>query len=432
VRGLSLHHKVLLGLILGAVLGAAANGAGERSEATRAGVAFAADAVAYPIGQIFLRLLFLVVVPLVFASLAGGVAGLGDLRKVGAIGARTLAFFFLSTAFSVLAGMLLMQTFQPGAGFDPAVRADLMRSFGGDAASLRRAADTGSTGSTIEIANRFLDMILPRNILAAVVEMQMMPLIVLSLCFGAALTLVRPDRRAAMTIWLESLSDAMVAIVGYVMKLAPPAVFCLVFAVVAKFGTELLQKLAYYVVLVLSAYLLQLFVLYPILLRWLARRRPLEFLRACIPVMVTAFSTSSGSATLPTSLRVAQQDLAIRSSVAGFVLPLSATMNKNGTALFEGALVLFLAQVFGIHLSIPELALVLFLCLLSAIGAAGIPGGVLPLLMGTLAQVGIPPDGIAIILGVDRVLDMGRTVVNVTGDLVCASYIERVEASREA
>jgi DAACS family dicarboxylate/amino acid:cation (Na+ or H+) symporter len=165
-----------------------------------------------------------------------------------------------------------------------------------------------------------------------------------------------------------------------------------------------------------------------VLLRSLARRRPVEFLRTCIPVMVTAFSTSSSNATLPTSLRVAQKELGIRPTVAGFVLPLGATMNMNGTALFEGALVLFIAQIFGIDLPIGKQILVVLLCVFSAIGAAGVPGGSLPLVMIVMAQVGVPADGIAIVLGVDRLLDMGRTVINVMGDVVCSAYIERVEA----
>jgi DAACS family dicarboxylate/amino acid:cation (Na+ or H+) symporter len=170
--------------------------------------------------------------------------------------------------------------------------------------------------------------------------------------------------------------------------------------------------------------------LYPVLLAVLARRSPVEFLKRAAPIMITALSTSSSNATLPTALRVAKESLGIRPQVAGFVLPLGATMNMNGTALFEGAVVLFVAQVFGIELSLQQQLLVVAMCVLTAIGAAGVPGGSLPLLMGVMAQVGVPPEGIAIVLGVDRVLDMGRTVVNVMGDQVCAAWIERGEAAR--
>jgi DAACS family dicarboxylate/amino acid:cation (Na+ or H+) symporter len=423
-----LHHKILLGLVLGAVAGIAANRLAASGEGAQQTVAFLADAVAHPIGQVFLRLLFLVVVPLVFASLATGVANLGDLKKLGRIGARTMGFFFLTTAFSAVLGILLIESFRPGVGFDAQTRESLMRAFGGEAARVQAAAPTGQTQGALAIANLVLDAFLPRNIIEAVVKMQMLPLITLALLFGAALTAIASERRAAMVRWLETIAEAMVGIVGFAMKLAPYAVFCLIFSVVARFGLELLQKLAFYLILVLAAYAVQLFVLYPVLLRALARRRPVEFLKTCIPVIVTAFSTSSSNATLPTSLRVAQQDLGIRPTVAGFVLPLGATMNMNGTALFEGALVLFIAQIFGIEMPLTKQILVVLLCVFSAIGAAGVPGGSLPLVMIVMAQVGVPPDGIAIVLGVDRLLDMGRTVINVMGDVVCSAYIERVEA----
>lgn len=423
-----LHRKVLIGLVAGAVVGVVANQIAAGSPAAKEKIAFVADAIAHPIGQIFLRLLFLVVIPLVFASLTVGVAGLGDLKHLGRLGWRALLYFFLTTAVSVLMGMSLMRTFEPGVGFDAATRAELQQSFSADAARLATTANLGATKTTLETANQFLDMFLPRNVLRAVVEMQMLPLIVFALLFGVALTMLAAPRRDAMVAWLETVGEAMVRIVGIAMKLAPYAVFCLVFSVVAKFGHGLLEKLALYVGLVLAAYLVQVFVMYPVLLTVLARRRPFEFLKGALPVMITAFSTSSSNATLPTSIRVSTTDLGIRPRVAGFVLPLGATMNMNGTALFEGALILFIAQIFGVELSLWQQILVVFLCVFSAIGAAGVPGGALPLIMTVMAQVGIPPDGIAIVLGVDRLLDMGRTVTNVLGDLVCAAWIERVEA----
>ncbi|MFN0006833.1 MAG: dicarboxylate/amino acid:cation symporter [Planctomycetota bacterium] len=427
-QGRPLHQKILAGLVLGAVVGAVANSISARSDSAKSAVEFLADAIAHPIGQVFLRLLFLVVVPLVFASLATGVANLGDLRKLGRIGARTMAFFFLTTAFSAVLGIFLMDAIRPGSGFDAGTRETLMRTFAGDAAKYQAAAPIGQTQGVLGIVNLVLDSFLPRNILDAVVKMQMLPLIALALLFGAALTAMSKDRREPMVRWLETVAEAMVGIVGFAMKLAPYAVFCLIFSVVARFGLELLQKLALYVAIVLAAYVVQLFVLYPVLIRALSGRRPVEFLKKCIPIMATALSTSSSNATLPTSLRVAEKDLGIRPTVAGFVLPLGATMNMNGTALFEGALVLFVAQVFGIELSIQKQVLVVLLCVFSAIGAAGVPGGSLPLIMIVMAQVGVPPDGIAIVLGVDRILDMGRTVVNVMGDVVCSAYIEKSEA----
>lgn len=459
------HNKILIGLGAGALCGVLANALTRDSAAAKGALGVAIDSVAHPIGQVFLRLLFVVVIPLVFASIAVGVASLGDLKRLGSMGARTLVFFLLTSAASAALGLTALNVVKPGVGFDPATVAELQAKYAGDTASYRAKGAGESSGDLVvrvdrlgqrvaELGKRIddpsttppvpaaptllarvtqiLDMFLPRNVLLATVEMQMIPLIVFALIFGAALTRIEAKKREAMVSWLEALGDAMVTIVGFAMKLAPYAVFCLIFGVTARFGLGLLQKLGLYFILIFACYLVQLFVLYPVLLSMLARRNPWDFLRRAMPVMVTAFSTSSSSATLPTSLRVARESLGIRPQVAGFVLPLGATMNMNGTALFEGAVVLFVAQVFGISLGLDAQILVVGMCVLTAIGAAGVPGGALPLLMGVMAQAGVPPDGIAIILGVDRLLDMGRTVVNVMGDQVCAAYIEDVESRRGA
>jgi DAACS family dicarboxylate/amino acid:cation (Na+ or H+) symporter len=426
------HLRVLLGLASGAIAGIGANALALRLPGAARVIGVLADAVAHPIGQLFLRLLFLVVVPLVFASLACGVARLGDPRRLGTIGLRTLALFLLTTAFSVVLGLGVMRAFAPGVGFDEEVRSGLMRSFGGEAAKMMEKAPHLASEGLLAAVNQILDMLLPRNVLDAVVRMQMLPLILFALIFGCALTSVEGERRERFLTVLDTVSDAMVWIVALAMRFAPAAVFCLIFAVTARFGAQVLARLALFVVLVLACYLVQLLAFYPVVLRFLARRRPYEFLGRALPVIVTAFSTSSSNATLPTTLRVAQKELGIRPSIAGFVLPLGATINMNGTALFEGAVVLFVGQVFGVELSLVDQLVVVLLCVVSAIGAAGVPGGSLPLLMVVMSQVGVPPEGIALVIGVDRLLDMGRTVINVTGDLVTAACVETSEARRDA
>jgi DAACS family dicarboxylate/amino acid:cation (Na+ or H+) symporter len=465
--GGSSHNKILIGLGAGAVAGIAANALTQDAPQAKAALDVAIDSVAHPIGQIFLRLLFVVVMPLVFASIAVGVSSLGDLRKLGRLGARTLLFFIATSGASAVLGISALRLVQPGTEFPQETVAELQAKYAGDTAAIAAKSTTEFQGDLIQRVdklgkavekrqsddqrdastpapppkpaagptllarvNQILDMFLPRNLGVAVVEMQMVPLIVFALVFGAALTMIGAQRRETLNSALEGLAEAMVTIVGFAMKLAPYAVFCLIFGVTARFGLGLLQKLGIYVVLILACYVIQLVVLYPVLLTVLARRNPWEFLKRAMPIMVTAFSTSSSSATLPTSLRVASESLGIRPQIAGFVLPLGATMNMNGTALFEGAVVLFVAQVFGIDLSLQQQIVVVALCVLTSIGAAGVPGGSLPLLMGVMAQVGVPPDGIAIVLGVDRLLDMGRTVTNVMGDQVCAAYIETVESRR--
>ncbi len=421
------HWKILIALILGALIGTLVNIGIEGNNNWKEIVSSIIDTTAHPIGQIFLRILFIVVVPLVFASLASGVAGLGVLSKLGRLGGRTFLMFFATSAFSATIGIIFLGIVRPGDGFDPAARDILMKSYASQAVEIQSKVGTVVPTGALAIVNQLLDMFIPRNIVKAIVNMEMIPLIVFSLLLGASLTKITEEKRLAFIKWLDAITDAMITIVGFAMKLAPLAVFCLIFSVTARFGLELLQKLGIYVSIVLVSYSIVIFVFYPIILKILTNRKPFVFLRDAMPIMVTAFSLSSSNGTLPTTIRVSETTLGIRHKIASFVLPLGATMNMNGTALFEGAAVLFIAQVFGIELSISQQILVVALCVISAIGVAGVPGASLPLLMIVMAQVGVPPEGLAIILGVDRILDMGRTVVNVTGDVVCAAYVNEVE-----
>ena len=418
------HWSILGALVAGAFAGILANEFCAASESRRATLAWVSDWIAYPIGQVFLRLLFLVVVPLVFAALAASVARLGDLGALGRMGLRTGLFFLLTTAFSVALGLGAMHLVAPGRGFDAAMRTELMQAFAGEAEALQSKAPVARAAGATATVNLVLDLFLPRNMVGAIAQMQMLPLIAFALLFGAGVGVQSVERRDRVVQALDAVADAMVWIVGVAMRLAPVAVACLIFVATSRFGLGLLGKLSLFVALVMALYAVQLFALYPLLLAALVRRAPLAFLRGCVPIMATAFSTSSSNATLPTSIEVCERNLGIRPAVASFVLPLGATVNMNGTALFEGCVVLFVAQVFGVDLSLAQQALVLVLCVLSAIGVAGVPGGSLPLLMIVMAQVGVPAEGIALVLGVDRLLDMGRTVVNVMGDVVTAAYVE--------
>jgi DAACS family dicarboxylate/amino acid:cation (Na+ or H+) symporter len=418
------HWRILLGMTLGAVVGLSAN-AWSQGDASRARVIeWIGDWIAYPLGQVFLRLLFLVVVPLVFAALAASVARIGTSGVMGRMGLRTAVLFLLTTGFSVVLGLAAMHLVAPGRGFDPATSEALLSAFSGEVQALAGKAPAATVEGAKGVVNLVLDMFLPRNMLAAITQMQMLPLILCSLLFGAAIGVQTLQRRERVVAGLDAVSDAMVWIVDRAMRLAPVAVACLIFVSTSRFGLPLLGKLSAFVGLVIGLYLVQLFVLYPVLLAVLAGRAPAPFLRRCLPILATAFSTSSSNATLPTSIEICERDLGIRPAVASFVLPLGATVNMNGTALFEGCVVLFVAQVFGVELSLAQQAVVVVLCVISAIGVAGVPGGSLPLLMGVMAQVGVPVEGIALVLGVDRLLDMGRTVVNVMGDVVTAACVE--------
>lgn len=417
---MKLHSKILLGLVVGLIAGILTNQF--LGESTHPGLEFFIANVTDPIGQIFLRLLFMIVVPLVFASLALGVANLGDLGTLGKIGIRALIYFLVLTTIATLIGLALVQIFHPGKGFDPAVQSRLMELYGESSSKvIDRSKEIQFTLMT------FVDMILPRNILRAIVDMQMLPIILLSLLFGIMLTKIKPPEVDSMKRGLTGLNEFSVRIVDMAMQIAPFAVPCLIFGVSARFGFEILKPLGMYVILVFTGYLIHLVVVYSILLRTIASVNPWKFFKAIKPIMITAFSTSSSNATLPTTIRVSEEELHISPKIAGFVLPLGATANMNGTALYEGLTVLFIAQIFGVDLSLTQQAMVVVMTVLTAIGTAGVPGGSLPLIVLVLQSVGVPPEGIGIILGVDRILDMGRTVLNVTGDVTAAAYIAKTQ-----
>jgi DAACS family dicarboxylate/amino acid:cation (Na+ or H+) symporter len=371
------------------------------------------------VGQIFLRMLFMVVVPLVFTSLALGVAGLGDLRRLGRIGGRTLAFFLGTTALAAVIGLTLSNLIRPGDAIDPAVRAALLVEFGGAASERLEVAGAFGIQTFVEIV--------PRNPVAAAAGGDMLAVIFFALVFGVAVTRLPADARATLVRGLDATARAVTEMIGFAMRLAPYGVAGLIFAVTARFGFDVLASLGLYVVAVLGGLALHQFGVIGLLARGLAGIAPAEFYRRARTLMLTAFSTSSSNATLPTTIRTAEEGFGVPREVAGFVLPLGATMNMNGTALFEGMTVLFLAQAFGVELSLGTQAVVVAMTVLTAIGAAGVPGGSIPLMAMILDMVGVPPEGIALVLGVDRILDMARTVPNVTGDLLASLVVARAE-----
>ncbi|MEX1999157.1 MAG: dicarboxylate/amino acid:cation symporter [Gemmatimonadales bacterium] len=417
---MQLHNKILLGLFVGAVAGVTAN----TLAADAVWLNWIIDNVANPVGQVFLRMLLMTVVPLVFASITLGVAGIGNIKHLGGIGGRTLAYFLFSTTVSVVIGLTLVNTFHPGAGLDPALRQQLMDTY--------QTQTEGLQQREVALDVSLLVNMVPRNAVQAAANMDMLAVIFFSIVFGAALTLISKDRAAPMLRLLEALGDVVIKIIDFAMKLAPYGVFGLIFVVTSRFGWNVLGELGGYVAIVVAGLFIHGAVGLSLFVKFFARRSPLEFWKKIRAVMVTAFSTSSSNATLPTSIKVAEEELGISPKVAGFVLPLGATMNMNGTSLYEGITVLFLAQVFGVDLNVGQQLVVLLLSVITAVGAAGVPGGSLPLIMVMLATVGVPAEGIGIILGVDRILDMCRTTVNVAGDLSAAAYIDRIERRPEA
>ena len=420
-KGIPLHTKILIGFVVGGAAGITANQLATGGALRYSALEWFVTNVTAPIGQIFLNLLFMVVIPIVFCSLSLGVARLGNVGKLGRLGGKTFGYFLVTTTISIVMGVTMVNVLRPGEGFDPETQRALMERFGGQAE--QRAAIAGGRNFWPDI----LVGMVSRNPIRDAAETQMLPVIVFAILFGLALTMI-PRGRAEPTIKvLGGIGDAMVVIVGFAMRIAPIAVPALIFDVTALFGWEVLKQLSFYVILVLVGYLLHTFGTYSIFLKIFAGYSPGRFFKKMIPVMVTAFSTSSSNATLPTTIKTSEEELGVPSEIAGFVLPLGATTNMNGSSLFASVVVLFVAQVFGVELSLGTQLLVVLLSLFTAVGAAGVPGGAIPLLVVVLETVGVPGEGIALIIGVDRILDMGRTVVNVTGDAAVACLVAKSE-----
>lgn len=378
--------------------------------------------VTRPVGQVFLRLLFMLVVPLVFSALALGVVGLGDLRRLGRLGLKTLAYTVAVSTVAVFLGIFLVNAFRPGEGMSEDLRMRLTRGAAERAAGL--VAVSAPRGG-IEL----LVQIVPDNPIRAAANGDMLAVIFFSLLVGIGLAVTPTDGARQLRQTLEGLYDVTLRLVDLVIALAPVGVAALLFTLTAELGYEVLGQLARYVAVVLAALAIHQFVVYSMALRWLGGMSPGRFFRATQEAMLTAFSTSSSNATLPTALRVAEENLRLPREVSRFVLTLGSTANQNGTALFEGVTVLFLAQFYGVTLTLAQQAIVVLVCVLGGIGTAGVPAGSLPVVAMILGMVGIPVEGIGVILGVDRFLDMCRTTLNVTGDLVAAVVVSRGETS---
>jgi DAACS family dicarboxylate/amino acid:cation (Na+ or H+) symporter len=424
-----LANRILYGLLFGVVAGLATLGIGQYSPASLEFMRKVSSNVFDPLGQIFLRLLFFVVIPLVFASLAAGVAQLGRLDRLGPLAGRTFALFFLNMVIAVGLGLLMMNVLRPGDHLDESAKAMLMREFGG--AAQKHVAVSAAT-PPLSLSG-IVEMFMPKNLFGAVVGRtngaigDVLPLIVFALLVGVVGTQLAEAKRQQLLSALDLVSELMTGIVQLALKLAPYAVPLMIYGVIVKVGLDILIALGVFALGCLAVMLLHLFGTMSIWLRLWTDRKPPAFFRDIRGVLVTAFSTSSSNATLPAALECSKNTLGLKPSVAGFVLPLGTTMNMSGTALYEGCVVLFVAQVFGVDLSVGQQLTLLFLSVLSAVAVAGIPGGSLPLIAGLLVTFGIPAEGIGIVLGVDRVLDMARSMTNVGSDLVTTVVVDAQE-----
>ncbi len=376
------------------------------------------------IGRLFLALIKMVVVPLVFCSLVVGVASLGDFRKLGRLGGRTILFFTLTTVMALVIGLGLANIVKPGHMMSEKDRTVLLASYAGE------ATDTVKDAAEAPSAVDQIISIVPENPLEALAKGEMLQIIFFAVMLGIALTLM-PGRRSQLVVDLfDRLNDAMVMLVHVVMKLAPYGVAALLFKVVGTTGTSVLVALAAYGAVVLAGLATHLCLTYGLVVKFGARLPFTGYLRAIRPAQLLAFSTSSSSATLPVTKECCEESMAVSPEVSSFVLPLGATVNMDGTALYQGVAALFIAQIYGMDLGLSEQVTIVVSATLASVGAAGVPGAGMVTLAMVLTQIGVPTEGLALILGLDRLLDMFRSATNVTGDGTATVFMARLEGEK--
>jgi dicarboxylate/amino acid:cation (Na+ or H+) symporter, DAACS family len=423
-KGWPLHTRILIGLSAGVIAGILVNRLRGGNDPS---VQWFVSNVTEPIGQLFLRLLLMIVFPLVFSSLVIGVSGIGDIRKLGRVGLKSFAYTFIISAISVVIGLGLANTLRPGNQINPATAEQLQARYSTDAT--KRVEEVQKTGTQDSPLLQVVKTLVPSNPIASLSTEtpNMLHLMFFALILGVATTLIREQTAAPLLAVLQSVYEISAKIIEIIMKLAPFAVACLLFNNIARFGFDLIQALGWFLITVIAGLALHMFGVYSLSVYLLSRISPIEFFRRIKTVMLTAFSTSSSNATLPTSLRVTEQNLGVPREINSFVLTIGATANQNGTALYEGVTVLFLAQLSGLDLTLGQQVMVAYLAILGGIGTAGVPSGSIPFIIAVLGSIGVNPALIAIILGVDRVLDMCRTTLNVTGDITAATFVARSE-----
>lgn len=405
LKKIKLHTKIFIGLILGVVVGLVF---GEKAM------------IIEPVGTIFLRLITMIVVPLVLVSLMLGTASLGDIRKLGRIGMKTVVYFTITTMIAISIGLVLANVVQPGTGLNEEVKAELYKSYESKAqVSIQRMEEKPSLKD-------ILINVVPTNPVKALIDGNMLQVIFLGLLFGLILTLIKKSKSEMLIKFLDGLNDAIIQVVHIAMKLAPYGVLALIAAVIGQYGVNILVTLLKYSLVVVGGLVIYTFSINSLSLSLLGRMNPLLFFKAVKEAMIIAFSTSSSNAALPVSLECVEH-IGVSREYSSFVIPLGATINMDGTALYQGVAAVFIAQIYGIPLALTDQITIVLMATLASVGAAGVPAaGIITLAM-VLTQIGIPLEGIALILGVDRFLDMCRTTTNIIGDMACSVVIKRTE-----
>ena len=417
---LQLHTKILFGLVLGALFGALAN---------RCGFSDFVFTYIKPIGTAFIRLISMVVVPLVFASLLVGTTSLGDIKKLGRIGVKTLVLYVSMTAIAVTIGIGLANIVRPGVGFSQETKQQLMDGAAAQSGPAKPGAPAARTGPALErpSVKDLLLNIIPANPVRSLAEGEMLQIIFFAVLMGVCLTLIPPEGAKPVIAFFQGANELFVKMVHVIMQIAPYGVFALMAAVVADFGLGILLLLIKYAATVLVGLLLYMLVVYSAILKFLARTGVRRFFRGMRPAQLVAFSSSSSAATLPVTLKCVTENLGVPQGVASFMLSVGASINMDGTALYQGVAAVFIAQFYGIDLDFGQQLMVVLTATLAALGTVGIPGAGVVMLAMVLRSIGVPLEGIGVIMGVDRFLDMCRTAVNVTGDSVCTMVIAAAE-----
>ncbi len=419
---LPLHWKIIIGMILGGLYGilSAAMGWSE----------FTSDWIT-PLGDIFLNLLKVIAVPLVLGSLITGVASLSDVKKLSRMGGRTIAIYITTTAVSVTIGLVLVNLFEPGTGVPQTLQEQLQTAYQTDAETDMERADTARERGPLQV---FVDMT-PDNVFGALSNNgRMLQVVFFSILFGIALVIIPADTSKPLVDFFAGLTAVIIQIVNMIMVIAPIGVFALITKTINQVARddlsavgELLGALGFYCLVVLAGLLIHGIVTYPILLKLFSSLKIGRFFRGIAPAQLLAFSSSSSGATLPVTMKMSQRNLGVSKETSSFVLPLGATINMDGTALYQAVAAVFIAQALGLGLDMTAQLQIILTAVLASIGTAAVPGAGIIMLIIILETIGVPAAGIALILGVDRILDMCRTAVNVTGDAAVAASVDAME-----
>ena len=410
---LQLYTKVLIGLVAGVLFGMLAG---------QWGFSDFVSSYIKPIGSAFIKLISMVVIPLVFASLIVGTSSLNDIRKLGRIGAKTMAYYLCTTIIAICIGLLLANTLRPGAGLSEQTRTKLIQS-----SPEESVAPIDTTLKKPTITDILLNII-PTNPIRAFVEGRMLQIIFFALMTGICLGLIPSERSRPVIDFFEGVNDVIIKMVHIIMKLAPYGVFALISAVVADFGLDVLFVLIKYSLVVVVGLVLHVAIVYSLAIKIFSKQKVRTFFRGIRPAQLIAFSSASSSATLPVTMECAEKNLGVPGQIASFALPLGATINMDGTALYQGVSTVFIAQVYGLGLNPMQQLTIVLTAVLASIGTAGTPAAGVITLAIVLKSIGVPLEGIALIMGVERILDMCRSVVNVTGDASCAVVVASSES----